>query len=48
MLGTREPPHSRATLVLGLYGGMALLAVLISAGRGDADIFRLDEARAAW
>lgn len=48
MLGTREPPHSRATMVLGLYGGMALLAVLVSAGRGDADIYRLDEERATW
>lgn len=48
MLGQREPPHSRATMILGLYGGMAILAVLISAGRGDADIYRLDEGRPAW
>ena len=48
MLGQREPPHSRATMILGLYGGMALLAVLISAGRSDPDIYRLDEARPTW
>ena len=48
MLGQREPPHSRATMIMGLYGGMALLAVLISAGRGDPDIYRLDEARPTW
>ena len=34
-------------LVLGLYGGMALLAVLVSAWRGDADVYRLDETRPA-
>ncbi|MBK9031332.1 MAG: CPBP family intramembrane metalloprotease [Myxococcales bacterium] len=48
MLGTREPPPSRASLVLGLYGALALTAVLVSAGRGDADIFRIDESRAPW
>jgi membrane protease YdiL (CAAX protease family) len=48
MLGTREPPASRATLVLGLYGALALLAILVSAGRGDPDILRTDDTRAAW
>ncbi len=32
---------SRATLVLGLYGGMALGSVVLSAGRGDPDLYRL-------
>lgn len=48
MLGTREAPHARATLVVGLYGALALLGLLVSAGRGDADVYRLDETRAAW
>lgn len=48
MLGTREPPPSRASLVIGLYGALALLGLLVSAGRGDADIYRVDEDRAAW
>jgi uncharacterized protein len=48
MLGTREPPPSRATWILGVYGGLTLLAILVSAGRGDADIIRLDESRAPW
>lgn len=37
-----EPPLSRAGLVLGLYGAMALSAVLFSAGRGDVDLYRID------
>lgn len=32
---------SRAGLVLALYGGLALTAVLISAGRADVDIYRI-------
>lgn len=36
-----RPPMSRATLVLGLYGGMALGSVVLSAGRGDPDLYRL-------
>ena len=35
------PPLSRASLVIGLYGGMALVALLIAAGRGDPDLYRL-------
>jgi hypothetical protein len=42
-----EPPHSRATLVLGLYGGLALLGVLIAAGRGDPDVYSPYD-RAGW
>ncbi|MEZ4400904.1 MAG: CPBP family intramembrane glutamic endopeptidase [Kofleriaceae bacterium] len=48
MLGTRQPPPSRASLVIGIYAGLALVALLVAAGRGDADLFRLDESRAAW
>jgi hypothetical protein len=36
-----EPAMSRAGLVLALYGGLALAAVLISAGRADVDIYRI-------
>ncbi len=36
-----RPPMSRASLVLGLYGGMALGSVVLSAGRGDPDLYRL-------
>lgn len=35
------PPLSRATLVLGLYGGMGIVAFVIGAGRGDPDLYRL-------
>jgi membrane protease YdiL (CAAX protease family) len=37
----REPLMSRAGLILALYGGLALLALLISAGRDDIDIYRI-------
>lgn len=42
-----EPPQSRATLVLGLYGGLALLGLLLAAGRGDADVYSPYD-RAGW
>ena len=42
-----EPPPSRATLVLGLYGGLALLGLLLAAGRGDADVYSPYH-RASW
>lgn len=42
-----QPPHSRATLVLGLYGGLALFGLLLAAGRGDADVYSPYD-RAAW
>lgn len=42
------PPLSRASLVIGLYGGMAIVAVLIGAGRGNPDVFRVGEAPTWW
>jgi membrane protease YdiL (CAAX protease family) len=42
-----EPPSSRATLVLGLYGGLTLLGLLLAAGRGDPDVF-IPYDRADW
>src|SRR5690242_20561630 len=35
------PPLSRASLVVGLYGAIALLGLMLSAGRGDPDVYRL-------
>lgn len=46
--GRPAPPHSRAALVIGLYGALALLGLLISAGRGDADVYRVVERDAWW
>jgi membrane protease YdiL (CAAX protease family) len=40
--GSRQPQSSRAGLVLALYGALALTAILISAGRGDVDIYRIE------
>lgn len=34
------PPLSRASLVIGLYSAMALVALVIAAGRGDPDLYR--------
>jgi len=31
---------SRASLVIGLYGAMALIALVIASGRGDPDLYR--------
>lgn len=42
-----QPPLGRAQLVIGLYGALALLAILFSAGRGDPDPYRLDDDLAA-
>jgi len=36
-----EPPMTRSGLIMALYGGLALVAVLISAGRDDVDIYRI-------
>src|ERR1700759_388483 len=33
------PPLSRASMVIGLYGSMALVALVIAAGRGDPDLY---------
>ena len=41
------PPLSRASLVIGLYGGMALVALVIAAGRGNPDLYRLGDPGAA-
>ncbi len=38
------PPLSRASLVIGLYGGMAIVGLLIAAGRGNPDLYRVGEA----
>lgn len=38
------PPLSRASLVIGLYGGMAIVALLIAAGRGNPDLYRVGDA----
>ncbi|MBA3396509.1 MAG: CPBP family intramembrane metalloprotease [Deltaproteobacteria bacterium] len=35
------PPLSRASLVIGLYGAMGLVGLLIAAGRGNPDLFRI-------
>lgn len=43
------PPLSRASLVIGLYGAMALVALLIAAARGNPDLYRLDPSLApSW
>ena len=42
------PPLSRASLVIGLYGGMALVALLIAAGRGDPNLFTVDDPGARY
>jgi membrane protease YdiL (CAAX protease family) len=34
------PPLSRASMVIGLYGAMGLVALVIAAGRGDPDLYR--------
>ena len=34
------PPLSRASMVIGLYGAMALVALVLAAGRGDPDLYR--------
>ena len=41
-------PLSRASLVIGLYGGMGILAFLIAAGRGDPDLYRLGGSPPLW
>jgi len=40
-MDSRDPPMTRAGLILGLYGALALMAILISAGRADVDIYRI-------
>src|SRR5688572_15047779 len=42
------PPLSRASLVIGVYGAMALVALLIAAGRGNPDLYRLGDPPGWW
>ena len=42
------PPLSRASLVIGLYAGMGIVALLLAAGRGDPDLYRLGGSPEAW
>src|SRR5690606_32816146 len=42
------PPLSRASLVIGLYASMGIVAFLIAAGRGDPDLYRLGGSPKAW
>ena len=42
------PPLSRASLVIGLYTAMGIVAFLIAAGRGDPDLYRLGGSPEAW
>ena len=42
------PPLSRASLVIGLYGAMGIVAFIIAAGRGDPDLYRLGGDPAGW
>jgi hypothetical protein len=42
------PPLSRASLVIGLYAAMAIVAFVIAAGRGDPDLYRLGGSPEAW
>jgi len=41
------PPLSRASLVIGLYGALALIALMLSSGRGDPDVYRMAD-RPGW
>jgi membrane protease YdiL (CAAX protease family) len=42
------PPLSRASMVMGLYGAMGIVAFIIAAGRGDPDLYRLGGSPAPW
>jgi hypothetical protein len=41
-------PTSRSTLILGLYGALAVVAVVIAAVRGDPDIYRIAGTSTGW
>jgi membrane protease YdiL (CAAX protease family) len=41
------PPLSRASLVIGLYGAMTLVGLVIAAGRGNPDVWRIG-AQPSW
>src|SRR5437762_14227230 len=42
------PPLSRASMVIGLYAAMGIVAFVIAAGRGDPDLYRLGGSPAPW
>jgi membrane protease YdiL (CAAX protease family) len=42
------PPLSRASLVIGLYGAMALVGLVLASGRGNPDVFRVDASAPGW
>jgi membrane protease YdiL (CAAX protease family) len=42
------PPLSRASLVIGLYAAMGIVAFLVAAARGDPDLYRLGGAPEGW
>lgn len=42
------PPLSRASLVIGLYTAMGIVAFLIAAGRGNPDLYRLGGSPTGW
>src|SRR3954464_3596275 len=46
--GSPPPPLSRATLVMGLYTAMGIVAFLLAAGRGDPDLYRLGGSPPLW
>jgi membrane protease YdiL (CAAX protease family) len=47
-LESPPPPLSRASLVIGLYGAMALVALLLAAGRGNPDLYRIGSPSGFW
>ena len=42
------PPLSRASLVIGLYGAMALVGLVIAAARENPDVWRVDATAPRW
>jgi membrane protease YdiL (CAAX protease family) len=42
------PPLSRASLVIGLYASMGIVAFVIAAGRGAPDLYRLGGSPEPW
>ncbi|HUJ58056.1 MAG TPA: CPBP family intramembrane glutamic endopeptidase [Kofleriaceae bacterium] len=42
------PPLSRASLVIGLYSAMGIVALVLAAGRGDPNLYRIGEDAATW
>ncbi len=44
---SQPAPLSRASLVIGLYSGMGLVAIILAAGRGNPDAYRIGSP-AAW